>query len=187
MLKQRILVALAVVLIAVGLAGPSTASATADIAGLEFGQVGYNAYGADQPWNRNQEFIDVRNTGNGPVDVKGLHVEDAWAHGRGTGAGACNNFTITSLPGVTEANGEILLPANHTIRVYVGSGTPAVFGDGAMHAVYMNHNTACGFHGHFLNNSAQKDRGAPWDTVWLTLDGATESKSYNFSRGYTVN
>ncbi|MFB4275716.1 hypothetical protein ACBJ59_10525 [Nonomuraea sp. MTCD27] len=165
----------------------ATPAAAADVAGLEFGQIGYNAYGPDRPWNRNQEFIDIRNGSAEPVNVKGLRVEDAWAHGRGDGAGQCNNFTVTSLPGVTVVDDKVLLQPGHTIRVYAGTGTPAVFGDGMIHAVYMNHNTGCGYYGHFLNNSAQKDRGAPWDTVWMNLAGASESKSYNFSRGYTVN
>ncbi|WP_188188066.1 hypothetical protein [Nonomuraea sp. SYSU D8015] len=183
-MRTRFVAALAALLIGAGLATPS--SAAADVPGLEIVQIGYNAYGADQPWNRNQEFIDIKNTSTEPVDVKGLRVEDAWAHGRGSGAGQCNNYTLTSLPGVVEADGKLLLSAGHTIRVYVGSGTAAVFGDGQMHAVYMNHNVACGYRGHFLNNGAQRDKGAPWDTVWITLGSASESKSYNFSRGYTA-
>lgn len=166
--------------------GVAAAPASADISALEIGQIGYNAYGPDQPWNRNQEFIDVRNTSTEPVDVKGLKVEDAWAHGRGAGAGSCNNFALTALPGVVEADGKVLLAPGHTVRVYVGAGTSAVFND-TFHAVYMNHSTRCGYNGHFLNNGAQKDRAAPWDTVWVTLGSNTESKSYNFSRGYTVN
>jgi hypothetical protein len=161
------------------------AVAAADIPGLEFGQIGYNAYGSDRPWNRNQEFIDIRATGNEPVDVKSLRVEDAWAHGRGDGAGKCNNFTINELPGVTTNGDQVLLQGGHTIRVYVGSGTPAVFND-TFHAVYMDHNVVCGYNGHFLNNAAQKDKGAPWDTVWMTRGSVSESKSYNFSRGYTA-
>jgi hypothetical protein len=186
-MRTRIAACLAAILAVLALASPASAAASADIAGLEIGQIGYNAYGADQPWNRNQEFVDVKNVSGGPVDVKGLKLEDAWAHGRGSGAGQCNNYTITAVPGVVEADGKLLLAAGHTLRVYVGSGTAAVFGDGQMHAVYMDHNTGCGFHGHFLNNSAQRDKGAPWETVWITLGGSSESKSYNFSRGYTAN
>ncbi|MFI7470510.1 hypothetical protein [Nonomuraea sp. NPDC049646] len=185
-MRTIFLAVLAAFTLAAGLATP--VSASADIAGLEFGQIGYNAYGPDRPWNRNQEFIDIRNGGAEPVDVKGLRVEDAWAHGRGDGAGQCNHYTITALPGVPEVDGKILLAPNHTVRVYAGTGTPAVFGtDSTFHAVYMNHPTMCGYYGHFLNNTAQKDRGAPWDTVWMTVGGSSESRSYNFSRGYTVN
>ena len=165
----------------------SAASASLDVPGLEIGEIGYNAYGADQAWNRNAEFVDIKNTSAEPVDVKGLKVEDAWAHGRGAGAGKCNNYTVSALPGVTETDGKVLLPAGHIVRVYVGAGEPKVFGtDLRWHAVYMNHDTGCGYNGHFFNNGAQKDKAAPWETVWVTLGGASESKSYNFSYGYRV-
>lgn len=178
---------LSVFVLIAGVFGISASAASADVPGLEIGTIGYNAYDADRAWNRNQEFVDIVNSGPDAVDVKGLRVEDAWAHGRGDGAGKCNNYTVTAVPGVPETEGKLMLPKGHILRVYVGSGTPAVFGtDSSYHAVYMNSDPACGYNGHFFNNSAQKDRSAPWETVWVTLKGASESKSYNFSSGYTV-
>lgn len=185
-MRTKLMAVLAATLTILALASPASAVTQLDVASLEIVQIGYNAYGVDRGWNRNQEFVDIRNTGAEPVDVKGLKVEDAWAHGRGTGAGRCNNFTVTALPGVVEADGKVMLAPNHTVRVYVGSGMPSVFGD-TFHAVYMDHDTGCGYYGHFFNNSAQRDKAAPWDTVWISVGGGSESKSYNFSRGYTVN
>jgi hypothetical protein len=180
-----ILSAFALVLGVFGISASATASA--DVPGLEIGTIGYNAYGSDRAWNRNQEFVDIVNNSADAVDVKGLRVEDAWAHGRGDGAGKCNNYTVSAVPGVPEVEGKLMLPKDHVLRVYVGSGEPKVFGDGLRwHAVYMNSDPGCGYYGHFLNNSAQKDRSAPWETVWVTLKGGSESKSYNFSGGYTV-
>lgn len=184
---KRITKTAAALALAAGVVAVSGSPASADVPGLEIGEIGYNAYGADQAWNRNAEFVDIKNTSNEGLNVKGLRVEDAWAHGRGSGAGKCNNFTVTELPGVTETDGKVLLPAGHVVRVYVGSGEAKVFGpDLRWHAVYANSDTRCGYNGHFLNNGAQKDRSAPWETVWVTLGSVSESKSYNFSYGYRV-
>lgn len=184
--KIAILAAALVAVLALSAPAASAATTAADVPGLSIGEIGYNAHGADRSWNRNSEFIDVTNTSTDAVDVKGLRVEDAWAHGRGDDAGVCNNFTISELPGIAETAGKLLLPADHTVRVYVGSGEPKVFGPGLRwHAVYVNMDTDCGYYGHVLNNNPPKNKTAPWDTVWITKGGVSESKSYNFTNGYT--
>lgn len=168
----------------------ATASAAAPIDGLRIGQIGYNAVGNDRPWNRNQEYVDVTNVSRTPVDVKDLTVRDSWSKRQGDSyTGPCNTYKVTELPGVTVPDagpdaGKLLLPAGHTVRVYVGSGTPKVFGFGnRIHAVYMDHgvgaSAGCGYHGHFLNNTH--------DTVWIKLGDREERKSYDFRRGYHVN
>lgn len=195
---KRILAAIAVALIAVGTVGPSTASAAApaftagsvaaDLTSLELGdEQGYNAVGPDRPWNENSEWVDVTNTDQAPVNVKGLVLEDAWRHGQPASyTGPCNRYQVATIP---VAGGSVEeLPAGHTLRIYTGAGEPKVFGDGGkMHAVYMNSPTSCGYNGHFWNNNQRKgDRFAPWDTAYITLGGMTESKSYRFPYGFTA-
>ncbi|MGA4992970.1 hypothetical protein [Nonomuraea bangladeshensis] len=93
---------LAAVLAVLALAGtaPASARAAADLTNLELGDVqGYNAVGADRIWNRNAEWIDIRNTANDPVNVQGLIVEDSWRHGQPDSyAGKCNRFTVSGVP-----------------------------------------------------------------------------------------
>ncbi|MEV0231606.1 hypothetical protein [Nonomuraea sp. NPDC050786] len=69
---------------ALGVTGLSASAASADVDGLSITQVGYNAYGADTVWNRNQEFVDVKNDGATAVNVKDLVVTDQW--GKSSGA-----------------------------------------------------------------------------------------------------
>lgn len=176
-LVKKIFSALVVVASVVAALGLSASSASADVPGLEIGTVGYNANGADTWVNRNREYVDVTNVSGGPVDVKGMVVQDAWAHARGDDNDRnCNTWTVNSLPGITPgAGGSLLLPAGHTIRVYSGLGRPSTFGTGdRIHAVYMNHR--CGYNGHYLGNTN--------DTVWITLGSDSESKSWDFSNGY---
>lgn len=169
--------ALSLVLLAV--TAPAQAR-SADADALQIGVIGYNARGVDTWLNRNQEFVDIVNTSDKPVNVYGLRVEDSWAHRMGAeGAGRCNNFTVTELPGVEKDDEakKLELPAGHVIRVYVGAGQPKTFGpDGRWHAVYMDHK--CGYRGHFLNNLG--------DTVYVKLNAAEKYKRYDFRYGYTV-
>ncbi|MGW0805935.1 hypothetical protein [Nonomuraea sp. NPDC002799] len=155
----------------------ASATASADVPGLTITQVGYNAYGSDTVWNRNQEFVDVRNTSNPPVaiDVKNLTVADQWAksHEDDNDRG-CNTKTITSLPNLVESGGQILLPAGHTIRVYSGRG--AAVQKGTFYAVYMD--SRCGYHGHIWGNGG--------DTAWITKGADSESFAFDFDNGYTV-
>lgn|GEM_PF-1716854 len=182
-LSGVVLAVTAVLLVALT-APTANAAARRDIDGLVIGQVGYNAVGPDRFWNRNQEYVDVSNVGPTAVNIKGLKVYDQWAKNQGAGyTGKCNTFTVTELPGVTETvDGELLLQPRHTIRVYVGQGTPRVFGfGGRVHAVYMDHgrgeSAGCGYNGHFLGNAH--------DTVYAELNGGTvKSKSWDFRRGY---
>lgn len=177
-----IVLAVAAVLLMALTAPTAHAAARRDIDSLVIGQVGYNAVGPDRLWNRNQEYIDVSNVGPSAVNVKGLVVEDSWARAnRATNDKGCNTFTVNSLPGVDEVDGKLLLQPRHTIRVYVGQGTPRTFGFGnRIHAVYMNHGVGdtagCGYNGHFLNNTH--------DRVWIKLGDSEKSKSWDFRRGY---
>jgi hypothetical protein len=166
--------------------GLATVPASADVPSLDIGAIGYNAYGADVVGNRNAEYIDIKNvsTTPAPVNVAGLVVQDAWSHGRNYTRG-CNAFTVRAgaLPVATGTTPDEL-PAGHTLRVYVGEGTPAA--RGTFHTLYMNSSVRCGFNGHFLNNGPSGNRYAAWDTVWITLNNASESKGYNFTRGYVA-
>lgn len=179
-------VLLAAVLIAASLTGApaSASSATAAIDTLDIGTIGYNAYGADTAANRNAEYVDVKNVSAAPVNVAGLLVQDAWARGNNR-VERCNTFKLAAgaLPVVAGGTAD-MLPAGDTLRVYMGAGTPSVR-DG-VHRVYRDMPTRCGYTGHVLNNGAGSNRWAPWETVWVTLGEASESKSYNFSFGYYV-
>jgi hypothetical protein len=173
--KSAILLAAALAT-AVVTAGSATASA--EVPGLAITQVGYNAYGSDTVWNRNQEFVDVKNTGTEAVNVAGLVVADQWAKSHeGDNDRNCNTLKVTSLPGVTAgADGSVMLAAGHTIRVYSGRGTAAVSAGGFVHALYMN--SRCGYHGHIWGNGG--------DTAWITLGANSESFAFDFDNGYTV-
>lgn len=181
---RTIMAVFAALLIAAGLA-PSVSAAAADVPGLRIGTIGYNAYGADVASNRNAEFVDIVNESAGDVPVVGLLIQDSWARGNDR-TSRCNTTTLTAgtLP-VAAGQPADVLPAGHTLRVFMGDGTAAV--DGTVHKVFRGMPTRCGLNGHTLNNGAGANRWAPWDTVWITLGSASESKSYNFTRGYTVN
>lgn len=165
---------LSAVVLAAGMAGTASAVSAEPFANLHITQVGYNANGADNWFNRNKEYVDIAATAD--VNVKGLTVADAWAKNHADdNPKKCNTFTIESLPGVTPgADGSVVLPAGHKIRVSNGAGTPAV--SGAYHLVYAN--SKCGYHGHVYNNGG--------DTVWLTQGANEESFAYNFDNGYYV-
>ncbi|MFG1963070.1 hypothetical protein [Nonomuraea sp. NPDC049028] len=169
----------AAVIAAAGLTGaPASATASADVPGLAITQVGYNAYGSDTVWNRNQEFVDVRNTGADAVNVAGLVVADQWAKSHvDDNDRNCNTLKVTSLAGiVTGTDGSVMLPVGHTVRVYSGRGVPAVSAGGSVHALYMN--SLCGYHGHIWGNGG--------DTAWITKGSDSESFAYDFDNGYTV-
>ncbi|MET8864685.1 hypothetical protein ABZW11_17245 [Nonomuraea sp. NPDC004580] len=184
---RRILAALAVAFLALAVAGPSTAAA-ADVPGLRIGTVGYNAYGADVASNRNSEFVEVVADDTAPaegVNVAGLLVQDAWARGRDKTTG-CNTFTLK--PGVLPVEdgqpGDVL-PKGATLRVHMGPGAPAIDAGGVRH-VYADMSTRCGYNGHIFNNGPGSNRWADWDRAWITLDSNSESKPYNFTRGYVA-
>lgn len=173
--KSAILLsALAAVASLVGFSASATASA--DVPGLQITQVGYNAYGSDTVWNRNQEFVDVRASVD--TNVKDLVVTDQWgkSHLDDNDRG-CNTFKVAgALPGIPEVAGQVVLPANHTLRVYSGRGTAAVSGSGFVHAVFMD--SRCGYHGHIWGNGG--------DTAWIVLGANSESFAYDFDNGYVV-
>lgn len=174
--KSAVLLSAAV--LALGVTGAASATASADVPGLAITQVGYNAYGSDTIYNRNQEFVDVRNNGADPVNVAGLVVADQWAksHVDDNDRG-CNTLKVTSLAGVvTGADGSVMLPAGHTVRVYSGRGVPAVSAGGNVHTLFMD--SRCGYHGHIWGNGG--------DTAWITKGSDSESFAYDFDNGYTV-
>lgn len=152
---------------------------------LKIVQVGTDAMGSDHFRNRNREFVDVK--ASAEVDITDLVVQDSWR--KNTAADVkkhCNTFTVTADKvdaDLKTADGKVVLPAGHTLRVYVGSGTAKAWGWGnRLHAVYMNHgfgdSRGCGWRGHFLNNDA--------DTVFVTK-GAFEIKhGWDWHGGYTV-
>lgn len=176
--KSAVLLSAAV--LAVGLTGAASATASADVAGLSIAQVGYNAYGSDTVWNRNQEFIDVKNDGStsGPVDVAGLVIADQWGKshaGPGDNPGGCNTVKVTALQGIaTGGTGSVMLPVGDIIRVYSGRGTAGVSDN--VHTLFLN--SRCGYHGHIWGNGG--------DTAWITLGGNSESFPFDFDNGYTV-
>lgn len=180
---RTIMAVFAALLIAAGLA-PSVSATAADVPGLHIGPIGYNADGADVASNRNAEFVDVVNESAADVRVVGLLIQDAWAHGNNR-TSRCNTTTLAAgmLP-VAAGQPADVLPAGHTLRVYMGSGTVGI--DGTVHKVFRDMPARCGLNGHHLNNGAPANRWAPWDTVWITLQGVSESKSYNFTRGYVA-
>ena len=186
MLKRTLMAALAAVTLMLGL-GLATTPALADVPGLAIGTIRYNPPGPDTPDKRNFESVDVVNVGREPVDVKDLRVEDSWAHanpGRAASTG-CNHYTVTGLPGVVPgADGAVMLAPRHTIRVYMGAGTPAL--DGHTYKLFADSKPQCGYNGGFLNNSAPASGSGPWETVWIIKGGAAESKSYEFWDGYYV-
>ena len=160
------------------------ASAADDVPGLSIGVIGYNAYGADVAGNRNSEYVNIVNSNTDAVDVKGLLVQDAWARGRDKTTG-CNTFTVKDGTLPVEANAAPnMLPAGHTLRIYVGDGSPSV--SGTVHKMFMHSWVKCGYNGHIFNNGAGGNRFAPWDVAWITLAGHSESKGYNFSFGYVA-
>lgn len=172
-LNKSAILSLTVCAAAVCVSGYSPASAAADVPGLAIKQVGYNANGNDTFWNRNREYVDISALVD--ADVKGLTVSDSWAKSHANdNPKSCNTFTVTALPGVSEVGDKLTLPAGHTLRVYVGSGTPAV--SGSYHLVYMN--SKCGYHGHIFNNGG--------DTVWISKAATADSLSYNFDNGYYI-
>jgi hypothetical protein len=150
-------------------------SSNAAITDLAFGKVGYNAPGNDVYDNRNKEYVDIKNTSlTSPVSVKGLKIQDSWAKARPDYTRKCNNFTVDTLvSGITE------LPVGYTLRVYTGSGTPAVNTTWKYYYLYMDMPNYCGWNGHIYGNMEE--------IIWLSINGQTVSKSWNFKPGYYVN
>ena len=175
---RRIINLSAAFLATVLMLGLTASMASADVPGLSISQVGYNAVGADSYLNRNSEYVDIKASAD--TDVTGLRVQDSWRHAtRSTYRAACNTFVVTTAnvdPGLVHED-KVVLPAGHTLRVYVGSGTPAAFAPGgSYHSAYID--SKCGYHGHFLNN----DR----DMVWIVLGDQSAWKGYDFRRGYYI-
>lgn len=150
-------------------AGSSNAAVDdGDVNNVAIDLIGYNARGNDTWFNRNKEFVDLKITADN-TNVDGLVITDAWGHDENhTGlAGQCNSYKIS---GVGVLNNGV------TLRVYVGTGSAATSGSYVYR--YMNSSLDCGYRGHFINNLG--------DRIWISKDGDSESKSFNFENGYTV-
>lgn len=190
-MKKLILTIGGVLALMLGGITASTASASTaepvepSAANLAITRVGTDAMGSDHFRNRNREFVDVK--ASAEVDITGLVVQDSWR--KATPAAIkphCNTFTVTADKvdaDLKTTDGKVVLPAGHTLRVYVGSGTAKAWGWGnRLHAVYMNHGFGdsrdCGYRGHFLNNNA--------DTVYVTKGGFEINKPWDWRGGYTV-
>ena len=141
----------------------TTGSSNADVPGLQIGAIGYNARGADTWFNRNKEYVDIKNISSDVMNLNGLVIEDNWAH-TDTSDSKCNTYTV----------GNVVLNPNETLRVYIGNGTPAV--SGTYHYVYVGSKPGCGYRGHIINNLG--------DTIWISKGGVSESKSFSFENGY---
>ena len=166
-------VLLSAVFAALALFGVPASATAAPIDDLTITQVGYNAYGSDTVWNRNQEFVDVKASAD--VNVKDLLVTDQWGKGHvDDNDRACNTKVVTSLVGVTSTPDSVILPAGHTIRIYSGRGTAAM--TGSVHSLFMD--SRCGYHGHIWGNGG--------DAAWIRLGGVWKSFAYDFDNGYTV-
>lgn len=149
-----------------------SAQATTEFAHLDIGTIGYNAVGSDVPANRNKEFVDVVASAN--YDVNGLVVTDSWGRQNNPDGVGCNAYKVTDLPG-TEST---VLPAGHTLRVYVGSGVPSFDGARNRFNVFMNSDIDCGDDGHFYNNLG--------DRAFIAKGTEVESRWYGFENGYYI-
>jgi hypothetical protein len=155
-------------------AGSSTAAVVATpFAELQIGTIGYNAVGTDTYANRNKEFVDVKAVA--AFDVKDLVVSDSWGRVNNPDGVGCNAYKIVNnLPGKADT----VLPAGHTLRVYVGAGTPSFDDVRDRYNVFMNSNDDCGSHGQFFDNLG--------DRAFIAKGTQVESRHYGFENGYYV-
>jgi hypothetical protein len=178
---SAVLAGAVVALVAVGVT-PSSAV----VPDLTVVKVGYNAAGPDTLVNRWQEYVDLRNTSGGLLNVRDWSVQDAWAHeknGNNPVAADCNTaiFTKAGLPWLDKDADDdgtedgLWLPNGHTIRVYTGGA--ADNSDNSQHSMVLNRD-ACGYNGHYLNNLR--------DSIYVKrANGTLVTKFvYDFTNGY---
>lgn len=118
-----------------------TSSAVADTANkcdVRITVMGTNAKGKDADWNRNEEYVWLKNVTSESKNVFGWKLTDAY--------GNETKFTEDNLPSLEAAANTITLPAGHSILVYSGAGTDTT-PDNNVHTIYRNGK-------HYLNNSS---------------------------------
>lgn len=118
-----------------------TSSAVADTANkcdVRITVMGTNAKGKDADWNRNEEYVWLKNITEGSKNVFGWKLTDAY--------GNETKFTEDNLPSLEAAANTLTLPAGHSILVYSGAGTDTT-PDNNVHTIYRNGK-------HYLNNSS---------------------------------
>lgn len=118
-----------------------TSSAVADTANkcdVRITVMGTNAKGKDADWNRNEEYVWLKNVTSESKNVFGWKLTDAY--------GNETKFTEDNLPSLEAAANTLTLPAGDSILVYSGAGTDTT-PDNNVHTIYRNGN-------HYLNNSS---------------------------------
>lgn len=134
--------ALAIITACVIALGLVTASAaTADVnnkCDVRITVMGTNAKGTDAAWNRNEEYVWLKNVTSEDKNVFGWKLTDA--------AGNETKFTEDNLQSLDATATTLVLPAGHSILVYSGAGTDTT-PDNNVHTIYRNGK-------HYLNNSS---------------------------------
>lgn len=141
-------------------------SHAATVNNLTIGEFGYNARGADSWFNRNKEYVTLKNTSGASLDLNGLVVTDNWGKSKFADSPSCNTFKV---------NVSRILPVDGVIRIYVGNGTAV--STGSAQTAFMN--SRCGYKGHIFNNLG--------DDVWVFHGGDWKNKGYDFENGYHIN
>lgn len=116
----------------------AAASAPANVGTVKITVLGTNAKGVDANWNRNAEYVWMKNVTANPVNVFGWKLTDA--------AGNETKFTEDNLPSLEATATTLVLPSGHSVLVYSGQGTDTT-PDNNVHTIYRNGK-------HYLNNSS---------------------------------
>lgn len=145
---------LAAALVASGASAPATASTSTVAAAPEAPEakpgdvkitvVGINAPGKDARWNRNREYVWIKNVSAGEVNVFGWTLRD--------GYGQRYTFDKDELKDLNPFPDEadtLMLPAGESVLIYTGSGTDRTVN--GTHSVYLDRS------GHYINNSSGED------------------------------
>lgn len=125
--------------IALGLVTASAATADTDNkCDVRITVMGTNAKGKDADWNRNEEYVWLKNVTSESKNIFGWKLTDAY--------GNETKFTEDNLQSLEAAANTLMLPAGHSILVYSGAGTDTT-PDNNVHTIYRNGK-------HYLNNSS---------------------------------
>lgn len=177
MLKRTFAALVGAVLIAIGLYGPSTASAaTPPTEGqLQIVEVGTDAMGTDTVGNRNREFVTFTNKTQGDLDIHGVVVEDSWSR-MNTKPHTCNKYVINGLPGQGSA---AVLAVGESVTVFNGVRWGGNYKTGSEYRLYANSDVDCGTAGQFYNNNN--------DAAYVVRNNVVlSSQPWDWNGGYTV-
>lgn len=116
----------------------AAASAPANMGTVKITVLGTNAKGVDANWNRNSEYVWMKNVTAESVNLFGWKLTDA--------AGNETKFTEDNLPSLEATATTLVLPSGHSVLVYSGQGTDTT-PDNNVHTIYRNGK-------HYLNNSS---------------------------------